>query len=686
MNLLTKILKKKKNKKYWVGFYNLPNITSLNSTISKNINKLICISGIVTRVSEPYPQLIYGSFLCENYDCKFKIDYVEQFLDYKEPKICPKCHSLNTWTLVFENSIFIQYQKIRIQEVNNEISNADIPQTFDLFLKEDLVDIVKPGDKCFFNGFLTISSGKIKNSYLNEAFVNQDELLKFNSNFFNQTFYGTHFQTCFMVNHLFSMDLKFMREIPESYETYSNFSSSFFFSRKDKEKILKIRAKENLIKNLVQSFAPSLRNFDNIKIGILLLLVGGVRKKTEENINLRGNINVGLIGNLFFDKNQLLKSFFEFFSRTIFVSGKTSTGAGLTASIMKDCEKNNFFIQAGALMLSDKGICYIEHLNKLKFQNQFSIYEAMEHQTISVAKANIKATLNARSSVFATIDLEKKSYDKTVNIQKNSGLTFSIFSRFDLFFLFLDHPFEKWDFSFSKNILNLHYLKKRQNLKKDFLNSIELYISFARLLKPVLTKKSGLLLIRIYKYLRKCQFLENFQINYFTIRQLESLIRLSEGFSKLYLGKFVKEFHVKAAGRLLFQSLYPFNKSFKFQFFKIFPKKYYSRFEKKKEKTQKKSNKIKLSFREFQLIFKSLLFEIKNLKNFGFHGVSLKTIFKKIMKAHYFSFSKQQRGIQIKKMLLVIRYMLFSYHNLMILKTKTSPKVKNFNRLIFLKK
>jgi DNA replication licensing factor MCM6 len=204
---------KRKNKKYWIGFYNLPFISPLSSQISKYINRLICISGMVTRISEPYPQLIYGSFLCENPDCKFRIDYVEQFLEYKEPTICPKCHNLSTWALIFENSIFINYQKIRIQEIRNQICSRNIPQTFDLFLKEDLVGMVKPGDKCFFNGFLTPYPMKIRSFFFDEIPQFEKEFSKKDQKTLDFNSKETYFQTCFIVGHLFSMNLKKKKRI-----------------------------------------------------------------------------------------------------------------------------------------------------------------------------------------------------------------------------------------------------------------------------------------------------------------------------------------------------------------------------------------------------------------------------------------------------------------------------------------
>ena len=680
-----KIYIKRKNQKNWVAFYNLPMLTSLSSLNSKNLNKLCCISGIVTRTSQPFPRLVYGSFKCENYGCSFSLNYVEQFLEFNEPKLCPKCLENNTWTLIFEESYFVENQKIKIQEFETEIFRKNVPKTLEIILREEFVNTVKPGDKCFFSGFLTTVPGKIKIINHEENIYSRALNSEINSPFYDHISVNTHFKLCFISNHLFFSNFHYKKKNFGFIKSKDTFFKEFFFSREEKEKILKIRSKKKLINVLTKSLIPGFKGLENLKIGILLLLVGGTKKKTIENIRLRGNINLCLMSNLQHEKNQILQNLSEYFAKTIFVSGKNCSSAGLTASILRDEESKNFSIQAGALMLSDNGVCFIDNINKLKPQNLSFLHESLEHQTISLAKANVRTTINSRSSIFATIEMEKKYYDKKKSIHKNSGMNLTIFSRFDLFFLILDNPKKNFDFVFSKILLDFNQKNKNHEMKKNFARSVGLYLSFAKLVNPAIKQGSKILLVRIYKYLRKCQFLENLKTNYFTIRQLESLIRLSEAFSKLYLCKYVKKFHVKAAAKLLFSSLYPFN-DYSIRGFTEFFKKLSFSSQKKIEYKEKYVQK-KLGFREFQIFFKFIIFQILKQKNKIYTGVSLLFIFRKIMKSNNYIFSFRQKQNHVKKIFLVLKYMIFSYRNLLSIKQlKTRKKNKILRRVVFLRK
>lgn len=683
-SLKKKIYSKRKNQKNWVAFYNIPILTSLSSLNSKNLNKLCCISGIVIRISQSFPQLVYGSFKCENYDCGFSLNYVEQFLEYNEPKLCPKCLENNTWTLVFEDSYFVENQKIKIQEDETEFYRRNVPKTLEIILREEFVDSVKHGDKCFFSGFLTTLSGKIKLVHKIDQLFSRTLNSEYTLPFFNHIYGNTHFKICFVANHLFFSNFNYKKKYYGFNRSKKTFSKEFFFSREEKEKILKIRSKKKLIHILTKSLAPGIKGLENLKIGLLLLLVGGIKKKTAENIRLRGNINLCLMGNLSNEKNQILHNLSEFFAKTTFVNGKSCSSAGLTASIIKDEESKNFAIQAGALMLSDNGVCFIDNIDKLKPQNLSLLHESLEHQTISLAKASIRTTINSRSSVFATIEMEKKSYDRKKSIQKNSGMNLIIFSRFDLFFLIFDNPEKNFDFVFSKILLDFNNKIENNKTKKNFERSVGLYLSFAKLVNPAIKNESKILLVRIYKYLRKCQFLESLKTNFFTVRQLESLIRLSEAFSKLYLSKFVKNFHIKAAAKLFFNSIYPFNNYSNHGFARFFKNLSVSSQKKKKEE---KKNQKKLGFREFQIFFKFIIFEFLNQKKKIYFGLSLTSIFKKIMKAHIQIFSYKQKKNQVQKIFLVFKYMIFSYRNLLSIKSKKkSRKIKKFNRQVFLRK
>ncbi|TYJ34291.1 hypothetical protein E1A91_A05G159100v1 [Gossypium mustelinum] len=511
--------------------------------LSKFIGSMVCVVGIVTKCSLVRPKVVKSVHFCpatENFT-------VREYRDITSNNGLPTgsvypTRDENGNLLVTEYGLcqYKDHQTLSIQEVPENAAPGQLPRTVDVIVEDDLVDSCKPGDRVAIVGIYKALPGKSKGS----------------------------------VNGVFSPeDLKNIKKIAERDDTF------------------------DLLGN---SLAPSIYGHSWIKKAVVLLMLGGVEKNLKNGTHLRGDINMMMVGDPSVAKSQLLRAIMNIAPLAISTTGRGSSGVGLTAAVTSDQETGERRLEAGAMVLGDRGVVCIDEFDKMNDQDRVAIHEVMEQQTVTIAKAGIHASLNARCSVVAAANPIYGTYDRSLTPTKNIGLPDSLLSRFDLLFIVLDQMDADIDRHISEHVLRMHRFRsaidggeaaldgssrygredeadtdssvfvrynrmlhgrktergrKLDNLTIKFLKK---YIHYAKhRIQPELTDEASEQIATAYADLRNAS--SNAKTGGtlpITARTLETIIRLSTAHAKLKLSRKITKVDVEAALKVLNFAIY----------------------------------------------------------------------------------------------------------------------------------
>ncbi len=482
---------------------------------SDHIGKLVMIEGIVVRSTPVRPMVMRAAFKCKRCGETTALDQSGQFL--KAPFTCsnPSCGAKGMFDFIQEESTFIDSQDLRIQERPEDLPPGQLPRTLHVKLVGgEIVDVARPGDHVSIVGIVRAVSPTLP------------RVGKF------RTF----------ILHVDANSIEVLGKEPEI----------AIPSPEEEEKILELAKDAWIHRKIMNSIAPSIYGYDHIKEALMYLLFGGVPKSLPD-ITIRGEMNALLIGDPGTAKSQLLQYVARIAPRGLYTSGRGTTAAGLTAAVIRE-KGGGMSLEAGALVLADKGIACIDEMDKMRPEDRVAIHEAMEQHTVSVAKGGIVATLNARTAILAAANPALGRYEPHRNIAENISLPVTILSRFDLIFVIRDVPNKEIDDKMSEHILEIH--KKGLSPVEPPIASelLRKYISYAKGIKPVLTKEALQRLKDFYLAMRSASETEGSPVA-ITARQLESLVRIAEARARAALRKEVSAEDAEAAIAIMKRSL-----------------------------------------------------------------------------------------------------------------------------------
>lgn len=536
-----------------VGF---PNHLNLRDLRENNLNQLIKVSGVVTRRTGVFPQLKYVKFDCLH--CGVVLGpFIQDANTEVKISFCTNCHAKGPFKVNSEKTLYRNFQRITLQEAPGTVPAGRLPRHREIILLSDLVDAAKPGEEVEITGIY-------KNNY--------DGNLNVKNGF-------PVFATIIEANSI--------KRKEGSDERSTN------WTEEEEREFRKLSQEKGIIDKIISSMAPSIYGHKDIKTAIACSLFGGVAKDVNGKHSIRGDINILLLGDPGTAKSQILKYAEKTSSRAVFATGQGASAVGLTASVRKDPITREWTLEGGALVLADKGTCLIDEFDKMNDQDRTSIHEAMEQQSISISKAGIVTTLQARCAIIAAANPNGGRYNSTLPLSQNVNLTEPILSRFDILCVVRDTVNPESDERLARFVIDSHmrsHPSTTEDLEDDEEVTIDIdhtaspnhnrtrmekledlnrqreqeispisqdllrkYIQYARAkIQPRLHQMDMDKVSKVYADLRR----ESITTGSFpiTVRHLESILRVAEAFAKMRLSDFVSQSDLNRAIRVSIDS------------------------------------------------------------------------------------------------------------------------------------
>lgn len=500
-----------------VRFKNLPESQkfSIKDIRAKDIGKMIFFEGIVRQASDIRPQVVSAKFECPS--CGTSITVLQVEKKFKEPSRC-SCGRKGHFRLVDKQ--LVDAQRIVVEESAEELEGGAQPKRLSVFLKEDLVEPkmekkTTPGTKVRTIGIITEVARLLREG-------------------------GT--ATIFDL----VMNANYIEPIQEEF-------SDIEINPEDEEEIKKLAKDSKIFEKLSRSIAPSIMGHERIKEALLLQLMGGVRKQKEDGTIVRGDMHILLVGDPGAGKSALLTFIAKAAPKARYIAGKGTTSAGLTASVVKDEFLKGWALEAGAMVLANNGIVVLDEMDKMKEEDTSALHEGMEQQVISIAKANIQATLTCRTTVLAAANPKFGRFDPYKPVAEQINLPPALINRFDLIFPIRDLPDKVKDSKIAQHILEQH--REPKSVKPEIpVETLRKYIAYVKQrIDPVLTEPAMQEIKSFYVGLRTSERTGNEGVKPIPItpRQIEALIRLAEGSARIRLSKKITKTDTKRAIDLL---------------------------------------------------------------------------------------------------------------------------------------
>lgn len=486
-------------------------VIGIRNLRSKHLDEFLSVEGIIRQASDVRPQVVNAKFECPS--CGTTLSVLQTEKKFREPVRC-SCGRRGGFKLISKE--MVDTQRLVIEETPESLTGGEQPKRINVFLKEDLVEPkmeerTTPGSRIRVLGILKEVPVPLHGGGL-----------------------STRFELAMEANNVISLE--------ESFEELD-------ISDEDETQILELSQDPNLFESLANSIAPSIWGYEEIKKSLILQLFGGIRKVYPDGQKKRGDIHILLVGDPGVAKSVTLGFIADISPKGRYVVGKSTSGAGLTATVVRDEYLKGWSLEAGAMVLANKGLVCIDELEKMDPEDRSAMHEGMEQQTITISKANVQATLRSETSILAAANPKFGRFDPYQPVAQQIDLPPTLINRFDIIFTLRDIPDKEKDAKIATHVLREHAIHGSEEslISRTLLKK---YIAYAKQrVKPILTQEAIKEIETFYVDLRNKPVASEGVMRPIPIsaRQLEALIRMSEASAKVRLSNEVTSQDAKRA-------------------------------------------------------------------------------------------------------------------------------------------